>query len=166
MLQRLVPDWIVSPVRISMAFEDRPYKLGEPLHLVLELRPRRDVELAQGRVDLLCEERYAETYAWSETPPPVAGLLSRTSKSVPVDNVPRQKVMEFVNSFVHSTVVILEDVRLQGGSTARYDVKLGVHRELPPHAGGGTLTWTLAATVRTARGREVTKTQEAVIALK
>ena len=166
MLQRLVPDWIVSPVLISMTFDDGPHKLGEPFHLGLELRPRRDVELAQGRVDLLCEERYVETYAWSEVPPPTAGLLSRSSKSVPVDKVPRQKVMEFVNPFVHSTVVFLDGVRLQGGSTARYEVTLDVQREIPPHAGGGTLAWTLAATVRTARGREVTRTQEAVIALK
>ncbi len=54
MLSRLLP------LGVQVNFEDRPYKLGETVNLTLELSPRRDIEVRDGRVDLVCDMRYTE----------------------------------------------------------------------------------------------------------
>lgn len=54
MLSRLMP------LGIKVNFEDRPYKLGETVSLTLELTPRREIEIKEGRVDLVCDQRYTE----------------------------------------------------------------------------------------------------------
>ena len=33
-----------------------PYKLGETINLTMELGPKRDMQVREGRVDLVCEE--------------------------------------------------------------------------------------------------------------
>jgi len=45
------------PLNVKVSFEDRPYKLGETISLTMELSPKRDMEIREGRVDLVCEER-------------------------------------------------------------------------------------------------------------
>ena len=47
----------LRPLGVEVNFEDRPYKLGETVHLTLELSPRRDIEVREGRVDLVCDTR-------------------------------------------------------------------------------------------------------------
>ena len=54
MLSRLLP------LGIKVNFEDRPYKLGETVNLTLELSPRREIEVREGRVDLVCGMRYTQ----------------------------------------------------------------------------------------------------------
>ena len=36
-------------------FENRPYKLGETIHIRVELNPRRDLDVREVRVELICE---------------------------------------------------------------------------------------------------------------
>ena len=50
----------LHPLGIEVNFEDRPYKLGETVSLTLELSPRRDIEVRQGRVELVCDMRYTD----------------------------------------------------------------------------------------------------------
>ena len=50
----------LRPLDVNLVFEDRPYKLGETINLTMELTPRGDVEVREGRVDLMCEERWQE----------------------------------------------------------------------------------------------------------
>ena len=45
------------PLGINIAFEQRPYKLGETIHVTVELVPRRDIRVREVRVDLVCETR-------------------------------------------------------------------------------------------------------------
>ena len=163
MLKRLVPEWLLSPVNIIMEFSDRPYTLGESINLAIELRARRDLQLAEGRLDLVCEERYAETYTRSAEPPPTAGLITKGDKAIPLDKVSKQVVKEFVESYVHSGAVFLEDESLAGGTSKRYEVGLNVQSEIPPHASGGTLAWTLVALVTTDRGRKITETRQVAV---
>ena len=54
MLSRLLP------LGIKVNFEDRPYKLGETINLTLELSPRLEIEVREGRVDLVCDMRYTQ----------------------------------------------------------------------------------------------------------
>ncbi len=50
------------PLGVKISFEDRVYKLGETIDITVELSPRRDMEVREGRVDLVCEESYQETF--------------------------------------------------------------------------------------------------------
>ena len=54
MLTRLLP------LGLKVDFQDRLYKLGETVNLTLELSPRREIEVREARVDLVCDIRYAE----------------------------------------------------------------------------------------------------------
>ena len=47
----------LRPLGVAVIFEDRTYKLGETVDLTLELSPRRDIEVREGRVDLVCDTR-------------------------------------------------------------------------------------------------------------
>ncbi len=46
------------PLEVKVSFEDRGYGLGETINLTVELSPRRDMEVREGHVDLLCEEHW------------------------------------------------------------------------------------------------------------
>jgi hypothetical protein len=45
---------------VNVRFEDRIYKLGDTIDLALELSPRRDIEIREGSVELVCEENWTE----------------------------------------------------------------------------------------------------------
>ena len=45
---------------MKLSVEDRPYKLGETIDLAVALSPRRDLEVRQARLELVCDERWME----------------------------------------------------------------------------------------------------------
>ena len=51
----------LRPLELKLDCDEGPYRLGERIALDLELTPNADVEVREGRVDLVCEERYAHT---------------------------------------------------------------------------------------------------------
>mgnify|MGYP001232824560 CR=1 FL=1 len=50
----------LRPLELSFEFEDRSYRLGETVRLTVELTPSTDVQVREGRVDLVCEQRYVQ----------------------------------------------------------------------------------------------------------
>ncbi len=143
MLRRLIRH-LRSPIRVALSFDEKAYKLGETIDVTVELTPRRDLAVSRARVDLICEERYAESYT-KETPLRYkTGVLKRTEAEL-IDIVPEQVVKEFKESLVHSSQVIVEDRDMTAKKVATFGAKLPIQREPPPHASGGTLKWTIAA---------------------
>ena len=53
----------LKPLELTLEFEDRIYELGDTIDIELSLAPNGDVDVREGRVDLVCEEVYtsAET---------------------------------------------------------------------------------------------------------
>ena len=47
---------------MKVSFEGRRYKLGEAINLTMELSPKRDMEVSEGRVDSVCEEHWTESF--------------------------------------------------------------------------------------------------------
>ena len=47
----------LRPLGVNLDFGDQSYMLGGTIDISVELNPRRDVEVREGRVDLVCEVR-------------------------------------------------------------------------------------------------------------
>ena len=152
---------LFGPLRVNLVFRERSYRLGDTLHLTVLLSSRRDLEVVEGRIDLVSEERYAKSYALMvpdyRAAKAAAGTVSpSTGTPLPSVMVPKREVEQRVERFVHSSVVFATDARLRRGFASRYSAKLDIQPDPPPHAGIGAARWRLMATVRLSQGRDVT----------
>ena len=163
MLQRLLTAWFRGPLGLSVGLEERTYKLGETIRLGVELRPRVSLAVKEGRVDLVCEERWAETYYRRVPIGASPGIITRRGKPLTSETVPKREVKEFKESFVHSSAVFVEDTQLEAGDSAAYDVSLEISEERPAHALEGKLRWSLVTTVEAGDGRAVAKSTRLMV---
>lgn len=135
-------------------FEDRAYRLGETIDLRVELNPRGDLDVREGRVELICEETYKITesvrvsgrpsradagYAW-------AGKMQTGSVGVQVSK-------ERKESYVHSSAVFGERGRLEAETKRTYDVRFEIGPEPPYYSKEGTVKWRLVTVIDVIRGR-------------
>ena len=148
------------PLNVKVSFEDRPYKLGETIDLTVELSPRLDIAVREGRVDLVCEERWTEVSTVM-----VTAAMSATTPSRVVGEVPKQVTEKHRAAFVHSRVVFLENAQLRSGVAARYNPRLDIDTEPPPHADKATLSWRLKTTVDVAGARDITARRPVKVSL-
>ena len=63
----------LRPLEVTMVFKDRSYKLGETIDIHLELKAKRDVVIREGRVDLMCQEKYKQNLNVTVTKGPTPG---------------------------------------------------------------------------------------------
>ena len=150
----LLPGLFKGPLRLEISPDQGPHTLGDELSVTVELRSKRDVVVEEGRVDLVCNERWAETWIKPEPMGRSAGMLKR-GKELAGPTAPKREVKEFKDSFVHSTVKFTEGLKVRPDTVERITVRLQIAKDWPPHAKGGTLTWSLVVVARTPRGREV-----------
>ena len=137
---------ILFPVSINFAFERRSYKLGETIKLAVELIPRRDIEVREARVDLVCETRHTEVT--TALVPPLPSQTSRLRE--------RKRVSDtYTDTEVHSSIVFMENGRLTSGEATAYNIGLEIPSERPTHNSGST-RWRLVATVDIGGARNVT----------
>ena len=140
------------PVEIEIDFEDRAYGLGETIELEVTLVPGRDVDVRLGRVDLVCEVRYTESFT-VEVP-----LPGYQGSGYAVSSVSRQQNKKHEDTYVHGSVAFLTDTHLQSGRVHTYNSMLEISPEPPPHTGPqqeeAKVKWTLAATVDVVQGRD------------
>ena len=153
----------LRPLEITMVFKDRSYKLGETIDIHLEVRARRDVVIREGRVDLMCRERYRQALTVTESragPSTNAGTFKET----------RAVVHSRDESSPHSVAVFLSNARLCSGATGRHRVRLEIGPEPPQHMSEPTVTeeevsWALVAAFDVAQARDVTERQPIKVAL-
>ena len=50
----------LRPLSMKLAFDRRPYELGETIDVSLDLSPKGDVDVREGRVELKCDMHYTE----------------------------------------------------------------------------------------------------------
>jgi hypothetical protein len=141
-----------------------PHTLGDELSVVVEVRSKRDAVVEQGRVDLVCEERWAETWIKPEPMGRSAGMIGRGTQ-LAGPTAPKREVKEFTDSFVHSTAVFGEGLRVRPDTVERLNIRLEIAKDWPPHAKGGTLLWSLVVVARTPRGRKVEEVCEIEIVI-
>ena len=146
----------LRPLDLKLFFEDRPYKLGETIDITTELDARSDVEVREGRVDLVCEARWTEIYTVM-----VSGGRQPSGVYHILPKAPKQVSKKHVETYVHSSVIFLQDTRLDSTTRGSYRARLEIEPESPPHAAEATVKWMLVASIDVARGRDI-KTRRAV----
>ena len=154
MLRSLLKIFNPGPVSARVDLEDRTYGLGGSINLSIELQARSEIDVEEARVDLECEEQWADTYVKMEPLGRTGGMLGR-GKPMPGPAAPKRHVQVYTNTFVHSSVKLASGIRLTQGSPARYDVTLDIADERPPHASGGMLKWRLITTVTPSVGEPI-----------
>ena len=142
------------PVGVKITFEDRPYKLGETLNISVELEPRRDQEIREGRIDLVCEERWTEVHTVRvNVNRPRVGSTSGAPE--PTITMPKRVTESHRETYVHSSVVFLKDGRVQSGRVSRHNATLLILPKPPPHADKAALSWRLVTTVDLSGARDI-----------
>ena len=153
----------LKPLELALEFEDRIYELGDTIDIELSLAPNGDVEVREGRVDLLCEEVYSTSQAG------IVGITGDAMQGGNVfkstDYVPMSSwVSQRTDSYVHSGVVFLTDTTLRPGSSGTYSAKLQIQSQPPKHLdeardlhrdaeSSWSFKWRLMASVDIVRGR-------------
>ena len=142
----------LRPPKIGLDFDDRAYRLGETINLTITLDPGRDVEVKEGRVDLVCEVRYTESFTVDI---PLAGSQG---SGYAVSSVPSKQHKKHKDTHVHSSVAFLNDTRLQSGRAHTYNSRLEIGPEPPPNTGpeykDAKVKWTLVASADVVQGRD------------
>ena len=160
----------LRPLEVTMVFEDRSYKLGEPIDIDLELKATRDVVIGVGRIDLMCRENYKQTttvtymenyarrnFGWKKLSKPYVAFT---------DN---KKITRTRNeTYSHSGALFLTDTRLRSGATSKHSVRLEIGLERTENMSDSSVTegeapWELVATFDLALARDFTKRQTARI---
>ena len=141
----------LSPLDVKLFFEDRPYKLGETIDLTTELDARGDVDVREGRVDLLCEERWTEIYTVMV---PVT-LRSSGRRLMTSPKVPKRVTKAHRETYVHSSIIFLQNTRLEATTRGSYRASLEIEPESPPNAAEATVRWRLVAAIDVARARDI-----------
>ena len=152
----------LRPLDVRFLFDDRPYRLGETLDIVVELSARGEIEVREARLDLVCEENYIESYNVMvpdiKTGRAMGGLYGGSSIAAgytPTPMIPKLVNKEHRETYVHSSVVFLTDSMLSSGATDQYDIRLGIEPEPPSHVSIATVKWRLEVVVDVARARDV-----------
>lgn len=151
----------LRPLDVTISFADRPYSLGDTIDIDLSLRARRDVIIREGRVDLLCQEYYKQTYTVTVTRPlspgrgPVPGTPMTTTETKQVNHTRNE-------TYPHSSMVFLTDAEHRSGVTSRHRVRLVIGDEPPQHMSDPTVTeaevsWSLVAVLDVAQARDVSE---------
>ena len=156
----------LKPLELSFDFEDRTYELGDTIDILVNLTPNGDVSVREVRVDLVCEEIYSRNQRG-------IGMGIGGASSIAGGNI--FKSTDYVSAstsvdqrretYVHSTVVFLNNETLRSGESLAHRANLQIQPLSPAHLeeamdlvrdadSSWTFKWTLVASVNVARGRD------------
>ena len=116
----------LDPMDLSLDFDDRAYKLGEMVAVRVEIVPKGRITIREAGVELLCDQKFAETYTVSGP-----GLYSNPGVASPRPQIPNQVGSERLESYVHSRTAFLSDVTPEPGEPRSFDVRLPIDTALP-----------------------------------
>ena len=138
---------------IILGFERRRYRLGETIHLTVELVPRRDIQVREARVDLMRYTRHTEVT--TVLVPPLPSRTPRLRAMNRMSMAANKHVSEtYTDTDVHSSAVFVRDRRLSSGRATTCDVALEIAPEWPTQHSDGT-RWRLVTTVDIAAARNI-----------
>ncbi len=154
----------LRPMAVNVVIEDRPYKLGDVMSVVVEASVRGDVEVREGRVELVYEERWLEVW---ETKVPVrtsgAGSDAALTRGAPPTTMTKQQSKSHKDTHVSSSAVLVEGTWLNSGAAYTYSARLEIPLEIPVHGPKANVTWWLVATFDIASARDITKRRELTV---
>ena len=144
---------------MKLAFDGRQYELGDTIDVSVDISPKSDIDVREGRVELKCDMRYTEATAVMVRP---RGGGGRGGAVIASPAVAKQVTAEHEETYTQSSVVFLQDTQLRSGTASAYKVRLGIPKELPANVAGSStrgrarLKWSVVASVDIARARDVT----------
>ena len=148
---------LFRPVDVEIAFDERSYGLGESIGVRVNLSARRDVAVREARLDLVCEEQFAESYTVSvpSGPPTDYGSPWGQFGVYRAPKMPKQVNQDKKESYVHSSALFLESATLSAGSVQRLSFDMHIEAEPPPRASVGSSRWWLEVVLDLAKARDV-----------
>ena len=158
----------LRPLDVILNFEDRSYKLGETITCNVELEPRADIDVREGRIDLVCQVHWAESYTVmvpSTRPSRSGAMVGATGATFIPPSIPKQVSKDHKENYIHSSVVFLQDAQLQSAKRNTYQARLEIQPETPDHADKGTVSWSVVAAIDIARARDINKKQKVRVTL-
>ena len=161
----------LDPLELGLDFDDRPYRLGETVALRVEIVPKGRTTIREAGVELLCDQKFAETYTVSGP-----GLYSNTGEVGLRPDISSQVGSERVESYVHSRSVLLSDVTLEPDERRAFDVRLPIDTAKPRRFDDAralegdavrswSFGWRLVVSVDVAGGRDASLEREVKIRL-
>ena len=116
----------LDPLDLRLDFDDRSYRLGETIAVRVEMTAKGRIAIRKAGVELLCDQKFAETYTVSGP-----GRYSNTTGSVPRPDISSQVGDERIESYAHSRTDFLSDVTLEPGESRSLDVRLPIDAAPP-----------------------------------
>ena len=149
----------LRPAEMKIDFEDREYRLGDTIDVDIELAPVSDVAVRRARIELVCEERFVESFGFSGP-----GMYASSGVGSPVSQIPSQVTKERKETYVHSATSVLDGASLRSGVPTSHRGVLRIEHKPPVHledskelhadsSRSWTFKWTLVATLDVVRGR-------------
>ena len=153
----------LRPLDIELSFEDRTYRLGDPIDLEIELSPRRDCLVREGRVDLVVEARWTERstrtvetpiYLNTGTGGSVHGTRGGYRMQIGTEVKTEDTVRNFKETSTHASVGFLQDASLRSGRPSRHRLRLQIATDDPPTLEAKTRWW-LQVVIDVAGARDI-----------
>ena len=145
----------LRPLDLTISFPERTYRLGEPIDLTVELTPRRDCDVREGRIDLMVEEQWTEQSTVSYEKPIVQTGPRGGVRVIGTTTETREIVRKNKEKYAHSSAAFLEATRLDAGRSSRYRVRLQIQPEPPARAKEAKLKWWLQTVIDVAGARDI-----------
>ena len=144
------------PLSVKLAFDDRPYRLGETIRVQVELAARRDVVVREARVDLVCEEDFVLSYTVMSPGRPSTSSHRNPGEGFVSPPMLRQRVKkEERESYVHSSAPLLDNATLQGDTSVQLAADLYINTQAPPRVSVARIEWRLEGVVDVVMARDV-----------
>lgn len=118
-----------SPVRISVLFNDRPYRPGETIEAAIQVVSRDRLEISHARAELVCQRRR-----------PRSGELWLRS---------HETGQSSGSSYVHSAARFCERKTIRAGGEETFSADLPIEETLPAGGEDADLRWKLVITFET-----------------
>ena len=158
----------LRPLDVILTFEDRSYKLGETINCDVELIAKTALDVREGRIDLVCQVHWAETYTVmvpAVMPSRSGAMVGPTGSTYSPPKIPKQVSKDHKESYIHSSVVFLQDAQLQSDRRNIYQARLEIQPEVPENAEKGTVSWSIVADIDIARARDIVKKEKVRVTL-
>ena len=155
----------LKPLELSFDFDDRGYKLADAIDIEVALTASGDIDVREGRVELVCEEVHARTDRGIAMGAGGSAAIQGGNPHTQTDYVPMgSSVSQRSESYVHSSVVFLKDATLRSGTPSTYSARLQIQPQPPKHLdeasalqrdadSSWTFKWRLVAIIDVVRGR-------------
>jgi|TARA_B100001750_G_C15454949_1_gene571052 hypothetical protein len=166
-----------KPLDLKFHFDDRWYNLEDEMKIHIDLIPKGEVNIRKVHVDLICEEIHTRTQSGITMGSGGASSIAGGNFARSNDYIPATTSVNQNNeSYVHSTVVFLENKTLNSDKPTPHTATLKINPDLPHHFEDAkalvrnaeeswTFKWRIVVSADVIRGRDQKRQKQVKIKL-